>query len=123
MSKIARNVFVILGIALLVVIVVGLGAFMVFGRGLLTGYRMMGPGFGMMYGFGFPFGGGLLSILFFLLLIGGVIWLIALPGRRPAPPQDTLPANESPLDILKRRYAKGEITKEQYEQMKQDLGV
>ena len=26
-------------------------------------------------------------------------------------------------DILDRRYAKGEITKDQYDQMKQDLGV
>ncbi len=28
---------------------------------------------------------------------------------------------DEPLKILKLRYAKGEITKEQYEQMKQDL--
>lgn len=29
--------------------------------------------------------------------------------------------NESPLDTLKSRYAKGEITKEEYEQMKKDI--
>jgi putative membrane protein len=31
--------------------------------------------------------------------------------------------NETALDILNKRYAKGEISKEQYDQMKQDMGI
>ena len=29
--------------------------------------------------------------------------------------------SETPIEILKKRYAKGEITKEQFEEMKRDL--
>lgn len=59
----------------------------------------------------------LLAALFWLLIIGGIVWLVVwLVGRARMPQQV-----ETPLDVLKKRYARGEINKEEYERMKQDL--
>jgi len=68
--------------------------------------------------------------IFWVGIIALVIWLLVNQSNRnrefyqrqhqlPTPPT---PQQESPLDIIKTRYAKGEITKEQFEQMKKDLG-
>jgi putative membrane protein len=73
----------------------------------------------MMSGFGIF---GMLGGLFVLaLLVGGTVWLIqsASHGRGVIP---TVPREETPLEILKRRYANGDISKDQYEEMRRDLG-
>ncbi len=52
-----------------------------------------------------------------ILVIGGAIWLLLAltrSGQKPAVAQ-------TPLDILRMRYAKGEITQEQFETMKRNL--
>lgn len=80
---------------------------------------MMGDatgGWGWMSGFGWIF-----MILFWGLVIFGVValakWMfstgdsVAGGGARP------------PLDILKERYARGEINRDQYEQMRRDLAT
>lgn len=75
----------------------------------------------MMYGYG-PcdmmgpwMGVGLMWILFLVIFMVAV-YLIVRSTRQGHP-------GEAPLDILKSRYAKGEITKEEFEQKKKDLGL
>lgn len=76
-----------------------------------------------MMGFGFGIFGLLLMLLFWGALIALAVWLVRLlfPGQSQSPPSaggQELSARE----ILDRRYARGEITRQQYELMKQDLG-
>ena len=54
-----------------------------------------------------------------LLLLGAIAYVF---GWRPQPNQ-TRPAQASktPIEILKARYAGGEITREEYDQMRQAL--
>ena len=53
-----------------------------------------------------------------LIVIGVVIYLVM---NRSSHQQFFSNESETPLDILKKRYARGEITREEYEQMKQDV--
>ena len=76
---------------------------------LLGGFGM--GGYGMM-GFGMGFG-----FIFMLLFWGALIWLVvtlinsAQSGKK----------EENSLNILKKRYVSGEITKKRYEEMKKEL--
>ncbi len=90
---------------------------------LLGGGWMMGPGMmGYYGGFGFSPWMGIVMLLFWVLVIGGIAWLVAWLVR-----EERLahvgpgPSRPRPLDILRERYARGEITREQYEQMRRDL--
>ena len=67
-------------------------------------------------------GGGMwIGGIFWLLVIGGFVWLILSRSNINRSQNQNTISNESPIDILKKRYAKGEITKEQFDQMKEDL--
>ena len=87
-------------IALLIVVVL-----------LLSGGGMMGS-FGMGSGMGF---GVIIMVLFWGAIILLVISLINAGTKKS---EET---SESALSILKKRYAKGEITREQYLEMEKEL--
>jgi putative membrane protein len=76
----------------------------------------------MMHGFGFGFGGVVVMILFWGFLILGTVWLIRslFSGGRNSSFQGS-GGEESAKEILDRRYARGELSREEYEVMKQDL--
>jgi putative membrane protein len=85
-------------------------------------------GGGMMGGFGGGLGilGGLLSLILTVGLLGGLVflgvWLFHRYGGAPGARQGTSPRrDESPLEILKRRYAGGEIDRNEFEQMRETL--
>lgn len=71
----------------------------------------MGNGYGMGFG-------GIFMWLFWILVIIGVVWLVKLMmggGEGDSPPP------RSALEILKERYARGEIDREEFEQKRRDL--
>lgn len=80
-------------------------------------HGMDGWGWGWTWGVGMVHG-----LLWWVFVILGIVLLLRLLGRGggasatppPAPP-------ETALDILKKRYARGEIGKAEFEEKKRDL--
>lgn len=81
--------------------------------------RWYGPG--MMYGYGY--GGDwlwiILHIVLWIVVIIGIIFLVRWIFTSTKTMHSK--SSDSALEILKRRYAKGEINKEEFEQKKQDI--
>lgn len=64
---------------------------------------------------------GLFGVISFVLLLTAGIVAIRWKEKRVGTTIPRQKTNESALDVLKTRYAKGEITKEQFDEMKKDL--
>jgi putative membrane protein len=77
---------------------------------------MMGP-YWSGGGWGWMALGWIIMLVFWVLVIVGVVaavrWMTACGVARPRA--------ETPTEILRRRYAAGELTKEQFESMKRDV--
>ncbi len=78
----------------------------------------MGPG--MMGGFGMGLFGPFFMIVFWGLIIWGVVAL-ARGSAWGCGHDHQAGGTDSALEVLKRRYARGEISKEEFEEKKKDL--
>lgn len=70
-----------------------------------------------MMNFGFMSGGWFFMVLFWVLIIIGIIALVKWLMQQS---QDSA-QHTTPIDILKERYAKGEIDKKEFTDKKKDL--
>ncbi len=70
------------------------------------------------YGCGYGFGGGMfMGILFLIILVVAIYFIVQYLRSKNVAGQ----AQETAIDILKKRYAKGELTKEDFDRMKNEL--
>ncbi len=76
--------------------------------------------YGPMNGNGWNWGWGLFMV-FFLLVFLAIVTIVVIRLLRGIDRAGYHSRNDEPLNIAKERYAKGEITKEQFEQLKKDL--
>lgn len=80
----------------------------------------------MMGGQGFGFGswgviGMILNLLFTLLILGGIVLLVYWIIKQFAPGSTSPESKSKALEVLKERYAKGEISEKEYKRMKKEL--
>ena len=102
-------------------IIVGIAVILPLIFGLISGWQGYGYGMmghGVMGSFGWWWFMPIFMIIFWGLVIWGIVALVrSLSGSRGS---DSSKA-DSALDVLKKRYARGEIDKTEFEEKKKDL--
>ena len=116
-----RSVVIAILAVLLVFIAVGL-----LGGGLMVWPGVMHYGYGFGYGLRYSYGIlpwlGLGALLFRTLIVtAGLLIVVELLRHRRQAHAGAVPGATRPIEIVRERYARGEITKEQFDQMRQDL--
>ena len=115
MDRILKTALIIGGIIIASIVILSVVPGLLWG-GQYRGWGvMMGPG--MMGGYGTMF---LMPILW-IAIIGLIVWAVATAARHGESSGSDSTATPSALEVLKKRYARGEINKEEYEEKKRDL--
>lgn len=111
MDKSLKTVLIVGGIIVAVLVILSVVPGLLWG-GQYGGWGMMGPG--MMGGYGTMF-------IIPIVVVGLIIWAVVSATRSTGDSDQVSRSGESALEILKRRYAHGEITKQEYDERKKDL--
>jgi putative membrane protein len=108
---------IVIGSVVIFVLLVGTLISFVFTGHRYDGWGMMGPA--MMGGFGLGWFMPVLAIVFWGLVIWGIVTLIRFATSSAG--STAAIRSTSAIEILKERYARGEISKEEFEERKKDL--
>ncbi len=84
-------------------------------------YDGWGMGPGMMGGWGMGWFGMIFMLVFWVLVVVGLAFLIKWLIQATKGEKDVPNGSSKAIDILKERYARGEINKEEFEKIKRDL--
>jgi putative membrane protein len=108
-----RDAAIIIGVTVLIVLAFGL-----LGGGMMGG-GVMGPGMMNWGGVGIWW---IAMLLFWGLVIAGIVMLVVwLVRQTTSTGASSVARGSRAQDILRERYARGDITREQFEQMRQDI--
>jgi putative membrane protein len=72
-------------------------------------------------GMGWWIFGGIWMIVFWGLIIGLIVWGVSRVTGERRRDEEVPPREPSPVDIARSRYARGEISREEFTQIRRDL--